>query len=36
MFPMDKLEAVDIDEEADFTIAELLYKQRNTNQLRLR
>lgn len=28
MFPMDKLEAVDIDEEADFRLAEMLYRMR--------
>lgn len=29
MFVMDKIEAIDIDEEADFTIAESLYMMRN-------
>ena len=28
MFPMDKLEAVDIDEEVDFKLAEVLYRLR--------
>lgn len=28
MYPMDKLEAVDIDEEADFRLAEMLYRMR--------
>lgn len=28
MFPMDKLEAVDIDEEVDFRLAEVLYRMR--------
>lgn len=28
LFPMDKLEAVDIDERADFVLAEILYKNR--------
>ncbi len=31
MFVMDPLEAIDIDEEADFTIAETLYRMRNQN-----
>ncbi len=28
MFPMEKLEAIDIDEEADFRLAEVLYRMR--------
>lgn len=31
MFAMDQLEAMDIDEEQDFILAELLYKMRNKN-----
>jgi CMP-N-acetylneuraminic acid synthetase len=26
MFELDRLEAIDIDEELDFTVAEILYK----------
>ena len=28
MFPMNKLEAMDIDEEEDFKLAEILYKMK--------
>ena len=33
MFEFDKLEAQDIDDEADFALAEMLYQRRqNTNE----
>ena len=32
LFEIDPLEAVDIDEEADFTIAEMLHRNRKTAQ----
>ncbi|WP_459922166.1 acylneuraminate cytidylyltransferase family protein [Desulfatiferula olefinivorans] len=31
MFPMDKMESIDIDEEDDFSLAEILYRQRVEN-----